>query len=1126
MLVVIYGLIVQATAATGVAASLYRFAITLHAFGGIPVPFPEEDDVASSISMEDPRAQLIIKANFLVVDEALSLDSKILDLLDRTCQKFRKNESPFGGLVVLFCGDPRQTLAVIRNADAQTQMNRVISSCKFYPVVVRLELDENLRVRNSPDTAEFSQMVLNFGNGTVPHISEADRVDGAPKDSVQIPEQYLLNPHGPDPLKAMIDFVYDGISGCYKDPDFFRDRAIVTPLNLDVSVMNEKVLERLPEPVSEFCAVDELDEADNATIWTPELMASLELPGLPQFKLRTKPFSIVMLLRNMSLRDGLVNGTRMQVSKDQKSKFVITCRIVTGSGAGNDVFIPRILLEPSTSGLPFKFKRRQFPLRLCFVMTINKSQGQGFLRLGAYLPSSVFSHGQLYVALSRLIIALGLRILLIPGSGQGRMSRTSSAINWTRNVVLTNIFKALRGQGVPSVRGNTNYEKYRLRTVHFNDIVSGDKTVEVRLSNAVSEKVGERIFLSCGTRVLEAVILEKKTYKVHWEINVEPVLRKLLTDQGWVNTLPHASTIDEAMSVYIGPTGFWKPKRVVRAGGYVALRIEFIRVVVDVPPSIRCAAPCPGSLPDDLVAVRDSARNDKTASWVFMPFLSSVFNAIQSKHGHERIKLSKFYWPSGSTFESVVNDMRASYKRAKVFQIILESHPWPDYISFEIQKVLLGDDVPPDIPNHWIHGILHSLQLDCNKVHLANIIRLTEVLNFADYRMRDQSFQVTLPVTSASVSDTVSAPSVYQSLASSSVSQTTEAIPNDNNMCDSEAYDLDAPYDEDEMAMDSISSVVALQGTSSSVSFGSSSSVSSAGTRQGFSSVPLSSRSSSGALAVNLHGVSSVSSSSSSSSRSSAVTLQIASSVPLTSSSNISTSSRSRSSSSSSSSSKGIGSSTGKRRTGGSRSLKRKSVEEVSLLSDDEAKMDVTLISDTEVEPPPSLPVFAFDRNIYSYCETTIMRTNIEARTRIRVITALELTVYSNVCKAQQVKQKVCTRFVSEMTTTEMHSLSPNVWLNDNVMNQYLLLIEARSTLPGAPRRVVIQTTSFWKRYTVDLPTHYDNVHRFGKKNGNIQGKVYGRNSRGIVVEKVDLLLIPVHLRNVRNVDGCHLIVL
>ena len=80
--------------------------------------------------------------------------------------------------------------------------------------------------------------------------------------------------------------------------------------------------------------------------------------------------------------------------------MVLRCRILGGKHAGNDVFIPRITIDPSED-LPVNLFRRQFPVRLAFVMTINKSQGQSIVNVGIDLCNPVFSHGQLYVALSR-----------------------------------------------------------------------------------------------------------------------------------------------------------------------------------------------------------------------------------------------------------------------------------------------------------------------------------------------------------------------------------------------------------------------------------------------------------------------------------------------------------------------------------------------------------------------------------------------------------------------------------------------------------------------------------------------------------------------------------------------------
>ena len=56
-----------------------------------------------------------------------------------------------------------------------------------------------------------------------------------------------------------------------------------------------------------------------------------------------------------------------------------------------NIFIQKIpLLASQDEKLPVPFKRIQFPIRLCFAMTINKAQGQTLDFVGIYLREPVF----------------------------------------------------------------------------------------------------------------------------------------------------------------------------------------------------------------------------------------------------------------------------------------------------------------------------------------------------------------------------------------------------------------------------------------------------------------------------------------------------------------------------------------------------------------------------------------------------------------------------------------------------------------------------------------------------------------------------------------------------------------
>jgi ATP-dependent DNA helicase PIF1 len=59
-------------------------------------------------------------------------------------------------------------------------------------------------------------------------------------------------------------------------------------------------------------------------------------------------------------------------------------------------------LRPKDRDFPFEWSRRQFPVKVAFAMTINKSQGQTLRNVGIWLNDGCFAHGQLYVCISRV----------------------------------------------------------------------------------------------------------------------------------------------------------------------------------------------------------------------------------------------------------------------------------------------------------------------------------------------------------------------------------------------------------------------------------------------------------------------------------------------------------------------------------------------------------------------------------------------------------------------------------------------------------------------------------------------------------------------------------------------------
>lgn len=164
-----------------------------------------------------------------------------------------------------------------------------------------------------------------------------------------------------------------------------------------------------------------------------EFLNSLNGNNFPHHRLILKKGPPVMMLRNLDQAGGLCNGTRLIITN--LGDMLIEAQIITGTHTGDVVLIPRFRLTLKNTRLPFVLERRQFPVKACYAMTINKSQGQTLSHVGIYLKNPVFSHGQLYVAVSRVTSKHGLKMVIEDAD--------NNCTDETQNIVYRDIFSTV-----------------------------------------------------------------------------------------------------------------------------------------------------------------------------------------------------------------------------------------------------------------------------------------------------------------------------------------------------------------------------------------------------------------------------------------------------------------------------------------------------------------------------------------------------------------------------------------------------------------------------------------------------------------------------------------------------------
>ncbi len=279
------------------------------------------------------------------------------------------------------------------------------------------------------EAQEFNEFLLRIGHGLEPvYLSRGE-------DVIKIPENFVSA--APD-LIAFVREIFPALAENIEDKKYLSARAILTSKNDTVDMINELMLGMLPGEASQYLSADSLSEEDDPLLFPPELLNEMTPSGLPTHELNIKVNAPIILMRNLDPSIGACNGTRLTVSRLER--HIIDAEIMIGVHAGQRVLIPRTNMSPSESNYAFTMTRRQFPVRLAFAMTINKSQGQTFEKVGIYLPQPVFAHGQLYVAMSRVGAPNDVSIYIENTNQESHCMNTAEG-SFTKNVVFREIFQ-------------------------------------------------------------------------------------------------------------------------------------------------------------------------------------------------------------------------------------------------------------------------------------------------------------------------------------------------------------------------------------------------------------------------------------------------------------------------------------------------------------------------------------------------------------------------------------------------------------------------------------------------------------------------------------------------------------
>lgn len=342
-------------APTGMAA-INVHGSTIHSFFNIP---PQNVDPGQPTSPTKRMSLVMETIQALIVDEVSMVTPDLLDCINLTLKKVRRNSLPFGGVPMIFVGDLLQLPPVVSDPEIARFLSHRYGHSFFFAADVFHEVE----MASVELTKVFRQDNLEF----VEILDRIRRSDNHREAVAHINRECYLNrkPH--------------------TSPSLF-----LVPTNSSAKSINTEKLDSLDSPLAIFDAITTGKMDPNKDRFQAPARLEVKVGAQVLFVKNKKPYwvngtlGIVVAISPDIIRVELQKGNTVNVERETWEKIEYN-------------YDPEIMHLAHTVVGTFV----QFPLSLGWAITIHKSQGMTLDSVRIDMGKGAFCSGQTYVALSR-----------------------------------------------------------------------------------------------------------------------------------------------------------------------------------------------------------------------------------------------------------------------------------------------------------------------------------------------------------------------------------------------------------------------------------------------------------------------------------------------------------------------------------------------------------------------------------------------------------------------------------------------------------------------------------------------------------------------------------------------------